>query len=67
MLPTIADGPVWAYYNGHNADEAAAREIKQNQGAIEAARRQGVPQVTFSALTGFGGNVPHCDSKDYSE
>lgn len=36
---------------------------------IDAARRQKVPHITFSALVNFGDKfpVPHCDSKVKSE
>ncbi|WOO84114.1 NmrA-like family domain-containing protein 1 [Vanrija pseudolonga] len=55
----------WLYYDGHNADVAGAREVAQNKGVIDAARRQKVPHITFSALANFGDKfpVPHCDSK----
>lgn len=56
---------VWLYYKGDNADEAGEREAKQNIGVVDAAKRQGVPHITFSTLYDFGKAfpVPHCDSK----
>jgi hypothetical protein len=57
--------PVWLYYDGTNADEAGAREAKQNKNVVAAAKRQGVPHVVFSSLYDFGDKfpIPHCDSK----